>query len=126
MNNKQGLRPTNESNPTNELRTSNVLFPDQKNSEPIKQKSLHDGNPLVKTILFVCNECDGPLAPSSSCIVCKRTLKRKCTRCGEEVQYSKHVSCEYLTTFGKFIKQIKPINEKPTHEVIVGHLIDTE
>jgi hypothetical protein len=123
MTNKQGLSPINELRSNNEFSTRPVLFPEQKINS-IEQNSFFDGNPLVKTILFICNDCDGPLAPSSSCIVCKRTLQRKCTKCGVEIQYGKHVSCEYLTSFGKFIKQIKPIDVKPTHEVIVGHLID--
>lgn len=124
MTSKQGFSPINELRPSNEFRSSPVLFPEQKISKSIEQKSIFDGNPLVKTILFVCNDCDGPLAPSSSCIVCKRTLKRKCTKCGVEVEYGTHSACEYLTTFGKFIKQIKPIDVTPSHEVIVGRLID--
>jgi hypothetical protein len=100
VNNKQGFPPINGIWSEDESRISPALFPEQRISEPIEQKFRFDGNTLVKTILFVCNECEGPLAPSSSCLVCKRTAQRKCTKCGNKVPNGSHLACEYLALLG--------------------------
>lgn len=101
MNNEQGSSPINGIWSDNESKISPALFAEQRISEPIEQKFHFDGNALVKTILFVCKECDGPLAPLSSCLVCKRTSQRNCTRCGNKVPNGSHLSCEYLALLGK-------------------------
>jgi hypothetical protein len=102
MNNKQGHHPINGIWLDNELKSSPALFPEQRISKPIDPKSHFNGNLLVKTVMFVCKECNGPLTPLSSCIVCKRTSQRKCTRCGSKVPYGFHMPCEYLALLGTF------------------------
>jgi len=101
VNNKQGVPPINEIWSDNESKLAPAFFPEQQISEPIEQKLRFDGNSLVKTILFVCKECEGPLAPSSSCLVCKRTSQRKCTKCENKVPNGSHLSCEYIALLGK-------------------------
>jgi hypothetical protein len=115
VNNKQGFPPINGIWSEDESRNSPALFPEQRISEPIELKSHFDGNTLVKTILFVCKECEGPLAPSSSCLVCKRTSERKCTKCGNKVPNGLHLSCEYLGLLGKL--QSNKLDRKKKKEV---------
>ena len=114
MNIKQGFSPI-EGTGLNISQNSPALFPEQRISKPIEPRSPFDGNSLVRSILFVCKECNGPLAPSSSCIVCKRILRRQCTRCGNEVHNGTHVSCEYLVSLGK-LRTNKP-DKKQKREV---------
>ncbi len=100
MNNQQGPASINGIWSNNESKIFPALFADQRNSDLIEQKFHIDGNALAKTILFVCKECEGPITPSSSCLVCKRTSQRKCTKCENKVSYGSHQSCEYLALLG--------------------------
>lgn len=101
MNNEQGSYPINESLFDKESKITPAFFVEQRMSEIIEQKFHFDGNALAKTILLICKNCDGPITPLASCLVCRRISYRKCTRCGAQVSFGSHQSCEYLAFLGK-------------------------
>ena len=102
MNNIQGYVPINEHLTSQEKSVVEpVSIPLLEPSKFIAKKIDIDGKTLIKNILFICDKCEGPLVPASNCIVCKRTLLRKCTSCGNQLQNSPHESCEYLVLMGK-------------------------
>ncbi len=114
MNNKQGSYPINERLSDKESMITPAFFVEQGMSEIIEQKIHYDGNALAKTILLVCKDCEGPIAPLATCLVCKRTSHRKCTRCGTQVSYGSHEACEYLANLGK--NRLKKLNNKMKKE----------
>lgn len=58
--------------------------------------SLADNKKIIKSILFACEKCNGPLVPNSICIVCKKTSIRNCQNCGIKEESGNHVYCGYL------------------------------
>lgn len=42
-------------------------------------------NDVVKKLFFICEICDGALVPISTCVLCKKTISRKCVGCGIKV-----------------------------------------
>lgn len=101
MINEQGSNPINDRLYDKESKITPAFFVEQRMSELIEQKFQIDGNTLAKTILLICQYCDGPIAPLASCLVCKRISQRKCTKCGTQVSFGSHQSCEYLAFLGK-------------------------
>lgn len=51
--------------------------------------------------LYACENCDGPLAPTAVCIVCKRASIRKCLHCQRDIITGTHLSCDTLISFAK-------------------------
>ncbi len=58
------------------------------------------GSILAKSVLFACSQCDGPLVPSSYCIVCKKTAIRCCNQCGTIRDMGIHDSCKDVIILG--------------------------
>ena len=61
------------------------------------------GSLLAKSVLFACSQCDGPLVPSSYCIICKKTAARYCANCGSIRDMGIHDSCKNLVIIGSEI-----------------------
>ena len=74
-------------------------------AEPDKN-SIIDNSSLTKTVLFVCDSCDGPLVPSSLCTVCRKTATRICVNCGITKKTSTHTICCDLILLGGMIKHM--------------------
>src|SRR3989344_1386578 len=64
-----------------------------------------DNSSLTRTVLFVCDFCDGPLVPSSLCTICKKTVTRVCVKCGNAKKTSPHTICCDLILLGSMIKR---------------------
>jgi len=64
-----------------------------------------DNSSLTKTVLFVCDFCEGALVPSSLCTVCKKTATRVCVKCGNAKKTNPHTICCDLILLGSMIKK---------------------
>lgn len=72
----------------------------------LDKNSIIDNSSLSKTVLFVCDSCDGPLVPSSLCTVCRKTATRTCVNCGTTKKTSTHTICCDLILLGGMIKHL--------------------
>lgn len=84
--------------------TSYMLYDSSKKNE-FETNSIIDNSSLTKTVLFVCDLCDGPLVPSSLCTVCKKTATRVCVKCGNAKKTNTHTTCCDLLLLGSMIRK---------------------
>jgi len=59
----------------------------------IDSNSIVDERNLSSALLFGCEKCTGPLIPISECLVCKRTIFRRCIKCDLVKKTGNHENC---------------------------------
>ena len=74
-----------------------------------KNNSIDEKN-LSKSVFFACTICAGPLIPTSTCVFCKKTYLRKCTKCTKICQLKDHEMCKILICFGSTVIKNKEID----------------
>ena len=82
---------------------TSYLYDSKKNE--FETNSIIDNSSLTKTVLFVCDSCNGPLVPSSLCTVCKKTAIRMCVKCGNTKKTNPHTTCCDLLLLGSMIRK---------------------
>ena len=85
--------------------------PDLSNvSRPESSKNFVSSN-FPCNFLYACENCDGPLAPTAVCLVCKRATIRKCLHCQRDIITGTHLSCSTLIFFAKTVLHTHPITK---------------
>ena len=69
----------------------------------------YERSTLARSILFACEDCDGPMVPISHCIICKKTSHRRCVKCASKIRLDIHKSCECLALLGSLHASRKKI-----------------
>jgi len=95
------------------------LFSESKNSpklpDYIKSENRHKNivsSNFPCNFLYACENCDGPLAPTALCIVCRRASARKCLHCQRNIITGTHLSCSTLIVFAKDILRTRQTNKE--------------
>ena len=76
----------------------------------IDSDSFIDERTLTSALLFACEKCDGPLIPISGCLVCKKTVFRKCIKCDLIKKVGNHDNCFLLLSYFLYFKK-SPTNK---------------
>lgn len=85
------------------INVTSYLYDLKKNEFEVN--SVIDNSSLTKTVLFVCDSCDGPLVPSSLCTICKKTATRICVKCGNAKKTNTHTTCCDLLLLSSMIRK---------------------
>lgn len=78
---------------------SDILHYETNQLEELLEKM--DEKMLTNEIFFACQNCSGPLIPSSICVVCRKSLMRTCRKCGTQKSFGSHLLCCYLVLVNK-------------------------
>jgi|SRR3972149_6583879 len=77
------------------LSADRIKFSEHNFEALIESKLMINKKNLAKSVLFACELCNGPLVPSSACIICKKASSRTCLKCNLRKLTGTHLLCCY-------------------------------
>jgi hypothetical protein len=83
--------------------------------EQLLESKLINRRVLTSNVFFACQNCDGPLIPSSLCVVCHKSSMRLCQKCGLQKKFGFHLLCSYLVLLNEN-KKNKPCKVEKLHD----------